>query len=279
MPSHSNLSAIETHYADKGFVNRVLSAIAAAGIDIDRLSSDDLSTFDEFHSRGRLATAEIASQLNLSDKMHVLDVGCGIGGPSRFLATNFKCRVTGIDLTAEYCELARILAEKLGLSKLLEYHHGSATELPFENGSFDVVWTQHVAMNIKDKTSLYSEIFRVLKPGGALAIHDILAGKNQPIHFPVPWADRQDISFLATSDELKSYLNKSGMEIVKWSDKFAITLDWIKATLEKIKKGELPKLSIEIFLGNSLLPMLDNVHRNLIENRITVFEIIATRKK
>ncbi len=177
MSSLTNLSAIETHYADKGFAARVLGAITAAGFDIDKLGPDDLSTLDEFHSRGRLATVEIAAQLGLSESTHVLDVGSGIGGPSRFLTTHYKCRVTGIDLTAEYCELAQILAEKFGLGDKLNYHHGSATAMPFENAAFDVVWTQHVAMNIKDKTSLYAEISRVLKPGGKLAIHDILAGK------------------------------------------------------------------------------------------------------
>lgn len=279
MSSPTISSAIETHYAENGFAARVLAAIAATGSDIDKLKPDDLSALDEFHSRGRLATVEIAEQLGLNENMHVLDVGSGIGGPSRFLAVNYGCRVTGIDLTREYCDLAQILAAKFALSDKLQYFHHSATDMPFPDAAFDVVWTQHVAMNINDKTSLYSEMSRVLKPGGQLAIYDILAGKNHPIHFPVPWADSQEISFLATPDELKSYLKQSGIEIAKWNDKTTIALEWFGKTLEKIKKGELPKLGFNILMGDDLLPMINNVHRNLSEERIVVIEIIASKNE
>jgi ubiquinone/menaquinone biosynthesis C-methylase UbiE len=186
--------------------------------------------------------------------------------------------VTGIDITAEYCELAHILANKFALSDKLQYIHCSATAIPFQTCTFDVVWTQHAAMNIYDKSLMYSEMSRVLKPGGRMAIYDILSENERPIHFPVPWADSQKISYLATSDELRSYLKQSGMEIEKWNDKSSIALEWFQTSVAKIKNGELPKLNLKILLGDDILPKISNVYRNLSEGRIAVIEIIAYKK-
>jgi ubiquinone/menaquinone biosynthesis C-methylase UbiE len=144
--------------------------------------------------------------------MRVLDVGSGLGGPARCIAGEFGCRVTGVDLTDEYVRAAAMLAERVGLSNLVTYHQGDALDLPFPEATFDVVWTQHTAMNIRDKAALYREMFRVLTPGGALAIYDILAGPVTPVHFPVPWARVPETSFLITPDELHRFLNlKTGV--------------------------------------------------------------------
>src|SRR5207253_92070 len=135
------------------------------------------------------ATVDLAAQLELGPQTHVLDVGCGIGGPSRYLASVHGCHVTGLDLTEEYCRVSTILAERTGLADRLSYIPGDARDLPFGDGAFDVVWTQHAAMNIPRKDRLYAEMARVLRPGGQLAVYDLLAGPAGPPHFPLPWAD------------------------------------------------------------------------------------------
>src|SRR5690606_5294275 len=140
----------------------------------------------------------------------VLDVGSGIGGTSRCLAREFGCRVTGIDLTEEYCRTAAMLSARIGLAHLVDYRQGDATNLPFADASFDVVWTEHAAMNIPDKLRLYREMHRVLEPGGTLAIHDILAGPSDEVLFPVPWARTPESSFLVTPDELRKLLDEAG---------------------------------------------------------------------
>ena len=99
-----------------------------------------------------------------------------------------------------------------GVDKV-EIQQGNALDLPFENGSFDVVWTQHVSMNIADKSKLYSEMRRVSKVGGGLAFFDILAGPSQPIHFPVRWAEDQSVSFLATAQETRDNVAGAGFVV------------------------------------------------------------------
>lgn len=187
-PSSLSPGRVAAHYGHPDLETAILETLIAAGKDIDRLRPEDLAPIDEFHIRGRKATQELARELRLEESMQVLDVGSGLGGASRYLALEFGCRVTGLDLTEEYCRVATMLARRLGLDSRVCYRHGNALAMPFEDASFDALWTQHAAMNIPDKTQLYREVWRVLKPGGALAIYDILAGAGGPLHFPVPWA-------------------------------------------------------------------------------------------
>ena len=146
---------IQEHYTRPDLGRLILAALEKAGKDINLLAPEDLAPVDEFHIRGRAATLELARSAGIDSKMHVLDVGSGIGGSSRCLAREFGCRVTGIDLTDEYCHVAAMLTERIGLAALVSYQQGDALHLPFPDSTFDVVWTEHVAMNISDKTRLY----------------------------------------------------------------------------------------------------------------------------
>jgi ubiquinone/menaquinone biosynthesis C-methylase UbiE len=273
----SNYSEISDHYGQSELTKNLLELISAAGKSIDNLQPDDLIALDEFHVRGRLATIELAQLAGLDNTKHVLDIGSGIGGPSRFLTLNYGCRVTGIDLTAEYCRLAEFLADKFGLGERLRYHHGSALEMPFADKSFDVIWTQHVAMNIREKEKFYMEAARCLKSNGLFAIYDILGTDNQPIHFPVPWAKRTEMSFLATSAEMKTYLENVGMKIQSWQDKTAAGIEWIRRMREESDKKAPPVLGIHLLLGEDFKLMMGNLFRNLIEKRVELVEITAIK--
>jgi SAM-dependent methyltransferase len=156
---------VTKHYTRGNLGSAILAALEAAGKDLDRLSVEDLAPVDEFHVRGRPATMELTKALAMAPGMRVLDIGCGIGGPSRYIAATYDCTVVGIDLTEEYCRTAAMLADRLGLGERVEYRPGNALAMPFVNAEFDVAYTQHVAMNIEDKTRLYAEVWRVLKPG------------------------------------------------------------------------------------------------------------------
>ena len=273
----SNFSEISDHYSKSDLVKTLTEAISAAGMSLDNLRPDDLQSLDEFHARGRDATMELARLAGLDKSKHVLDIGSGIGGPSRFLTLNYGCRVTGIDLTEEYCRLAEFLADKFKLTERLKYHHGSALDMPFVDESFDVIWTQHVAMNIKEKEKLYQESVRCLKPGGLFVIYDILAGSIQPILFPVPWAKNQSMSFLATSGEMKTYLEGTGMKILRFQDKTKEAIEWIRSMKEKTEMDGPPPLGPQLILGDDFAIKLGNVHKNLCEKRIEIFEIIAKK--
>jgi len=269
--------AVQTHYnrADLGEV--ILAALANAGKDVNRLTPEDLAPIDEFHIRGRAATLELARAAGLDATKHVLDVGSGVGGTSRCLAKEFACRVTGIDLTDEYCRAAAMLSAKIGLAHLVDFRQGDATELPFDDQTFDVVWTEHVAMNIPDKTRLYKEIHRVLKPGGTLAIYDVLAGPSGPVLFPVPWARTPDTSFLVQPDELRKLLKGAGFTVTDWSDTTEAARAWFVSLAEKIRKEGFPPLGFHVLLGADFQAMAQNQGRNLQEGRIVLGQVVARK--
>jgi ubiquinone/menaquinone biosynthesis C-methylase UbiE len=275
--SASEPGRVEAHYACQGLEQTILAALADSGIDCDRLKTADLAPIDEFHIGGRKATLELAKQLELDGSQQVLDVGSGLGGPSRFLAEEFGCQVTGLDLCAEYCRIATMLARRVGLGAHVSYRQGNVLNMPFADNSFDLLWTQHTAMNIADKTQLYAELWRVLKPGGKLAIYDILAGKGGAVHFPVPWARDPEISHLLTPQQLRDTLVSRGFEIQSWHDASEKGRAWFRRQREKLGRDGLPRLGIHLLLGEDFRQMVKNQVRNLEEDRIALIETIVQR--
>lgn len=268
---------VASHYAAQELETVILNALIKAGKDPERLKPEDLAPIDEFHIRGRKATLELAGELGLRSGMQVLDVGCGLGGASRQLALEFGCQVTGLDLSAEYCRVASRLAERLGLAHRVSYRQGNALALPFPDACFDLVWTQHAAMNIADKARLYGEMWRVLKPGGTLALYDILAGPGGPVHFPVPWARDPSISFLVSPEQLRQTLETAGFELVSWRDTTETGRSWFRHLGAKIAQNGPPPLGLQLLLGPEFRQMAQNQVRNLEEDRISLIEAIVRR--
>ena len=225
--------------------------------------------------RGRVATAELGQHLGLRASDKVLDVGSGLGGASRQLATAYNCDVTGIDLTAEYCAVAGELARRVGLADRVRYRQGSALAMPFADAAFDVAMTQHVAMNIADKAGLYREVRRVLKVGGRFGIYDLLQGEGGPVHFPVPWARDGSTSFLATPEDMRKHLRGAGFEITSWIDSSEIGREWFKAMSARIAEKGAPPLGFHLLMGEDFAEMARNQVRNLMEDRIRPTEIVC----
>jgi cyclopropane fatty-acyl-phospholipid synthase-like methyltransferase len=246
------------------------------GKDPQKLAPVDLAPVDEFHIRGREATIELANRAGLEAGQRVLDVGCGLGGSARYLAAEYGCRVVGIDLTREYIDVANDLAVRVGLGGKVGFRQASALELPFGDAEFDVVWTEHVQMNIADKHRFYGEIARVLAPGGRLMFHDIFRGHGE-LHYPVPWADMSSISFLATQDEVREILQGVGFRVLDWEDTSARSLAWFGAAVERIKASGPPPLGLHLLMGDTALAKLENMGRNLREGRIVVAQAVAEK--
>src|ERR1700757_1576455 len=215
---------IETHYTRDDLGEVILAALKAAGKDIDHLTPDDLAPVDEFHGGQRPATVRLAELVGFTGTERVLDVGSGLGGPARDLARHYGCHISGVDLTPEFVRVADLLTEKTGLVGRVDYQQGSALDLPFEDTSFDVVWSQNVAMNIADRERLYGEMRRVLKPGGKLALQEVAAGPGGPPHYPVQWARTPSISFLYSQEATRTKLDAAGFRVLDWQDTTAAAL-------------------------------------------------------
>jgi ubiquinone/menaquinone biosynthesis C-methylase UbiE len=257
--------SVNRYYSRSDLADKILAALQDVGKDIDRLTQDDLSSFDEFHSGQLEATWRLAQMAELHEAMQVLDVGCGIGGPARTLAAEYGCRVTGIDLTEEFCHAAQVLTARLGMSDRVTFRHGNALDLPFDDESFDLVWTQSVLMNIEDKRRAFGEMRRVLRPSGRLAFSALMAGPVPNPHYPVIWASGPDLAFLTPPDELRQLVIESGFKEITWLERTGA------ASRSKASSGEenRPAVDFDILVDSDYQLKRANGKRNMVEKRTT----------
>jgi ubiquinone/menaquinone biosynthesis C-methylase UbiE len=265
--------SVNKHYGVSGILDSIQDALTAMGKDMDRLIPSDLALVDAFHLRGRESTLELADRAGIQPGLRVMDVGCGLGGSVRYLATDRECHATGIDLTEEYVLVATALSKLVGLGNKVQFHHASALELPFENETFDLAWTEHVQMNIENKQKFYEEIFRVLKPGGRLLFHDIFLGEIGEPYYPTPWAGESSISFLWPSNTIRTTLEGIGFSIDDWADKTRHSEEFLK----KMKAAGPQPLGIHLLMGDTAPTKIQNVLRNLQENRICVIQAVVEK--
>jgi ubiquinone/menaquinone biosynthesis C-methylase UbiE len=269
--------AVAEHYKQRALGDAILAALKAAGKDVDHLTPDDLAPVDEFHSGGRNATVRLAQLAHINGSDRVLDVGCGIGGPSRYLASTFGCQVTGLDFTAEFIALAAMLAQRTRLAGKVTYRQGDALDLPFADAGFDVVWSQNAAMNIADRDRFYGEMRRVLAPAGRLALQEIAAGPGGEPYYSAPWANDKSISFLSTPQATRAALERIGFRVVAWQDTTAEALEQQMARTKALESGSLPPLGLHILIGEAFPTVTKNMLRNLQEERLTLFNAVLQR--
>ncbi len=271
-------SQVERHYGVGGILDSILAALTTSGKDVGALAPGDLAPVDEFHIRGREATVELAGRAAIRPGIRILDIGSGIGGSARYLASERDCEVTGIDLSEEYVAVATELARRVGLDDKVTFKRAGALDLPMGDASFDLVWTEHVQMNIEDKDTFYSEIHRVLRPGGPLAFHDIFLGDAGDPHYPLPWASDPSISHLWPLDRLRAALERAGFEIRDWEDKSAPSLEWFEQVVEKLKQSGPQPLGLHLLMGKTSAEKMKNQIQNFKENRLTVIQAVALSK-
>jgi SAM-dependent methyltransferase len=215
----SFMAGLEAHYSARDIEARILAAIRAAGLNPEhRLSPEDLGALDHFHTGGLRASRELLELARIRTEDRVLDIGAGLAGPARLMASTLGCRVACLDLSPDFCAGAALLNRLTGLDDRVEVHRGSALDLPFPDDSFDVVWMQNVGMNIADKQKLYGEIYRVLKPGGRYAFQELAAGDAATSHFPLPWATDPADSFLVSAEATRSILGETGFVVELFED-------------------------------------------------------------
>ncbi len=255
------LSTIEEHYHRDGIFEKLMKLLGEQGK--EKITREDIAAVDEFHVRGSEVSMELAAEAGFDNKAKVLDVGSGIGGPARMIASTYGCEVTGIDLTEEFTRTANLLSKETGLQNLTNFVQGDALNMPFENEHFDVVWTQHVQMNIQNKDGFYSEIERVLKKGGRFIYYDIFSKDQTDIHFPVPWASNASLSFLMTISEFDSILKSEGLRRVQIKDQTIQAIEFFTKLMEKKPSESTPDIGIFLLMGNDTKEKLSQLLRNI----------------
>jgi SAM-dependent methyltransferase len=264
---------VREHYSGTGVTDRIRSALATIASDDQTLNVIQLAPLDQFHIRGVHATAELAGAARIESCSRVLDLGCGIGGPARYLAANFGCKLDGVDLSPGFIDAAIYLTARCGLSDRVTFRVGDALHLPFEGAAFDTVFLQHVVMNIEDRSALYAEVRRVLTQGGRFATYDLVCGKGD-VAYPVPWARDASTSFLLSKRDTRRALEQAGFTHILWRDDTDIALDWLKTTMAA---SPLNGLSLGVVMGPDFREMTGNLARNLHEDRLGLLSAVLVR--
>lgn len=270
--------AVADHYQHGSLIESIEAALPALGKTPDSVTTEDLAPVDEFHIGGRLATDNLLQPLNFSAQDHILDIGCGLGGASRYVSSQYKSTVSGIDLTREYIETGNILCKWLNLDSRVSLLQGSALSLPFEDNTFDGAYMLHVGMNIEDKSALFAEIYRTLKPAAHFAVYDVMRQQQGELIYPVPWAANRHTSMLATADEYKQALTDAGFSILRENNRRDFSLAFFQQIHEKNTAGSgPPPLGLHTLMQDTTASKIKNMIENISNNFIAPVEIITQK--
>jgi SAM-dependent methyltransferase len=264
---------VQDHWTRRGVLAWIDAVLTELGHDPENLTPEILATVEHLHTGGLATTRDQAERVTLTQDSRVLDIGCGLGGPARYLANRYGCRVDGIDLTPELIETGQVLTERCGLSGRVVLQIGDALDLPYPNKAFDVVWCQNVTMNISDKAGFLAEVCRVLRPGGLFTSTEFSVGPGGDILYPVLWAYDASISFLVSEDVMRAQFEAAGLRIRDWTNYSDVVIE-----RNKLTAGAPPnKLVNQLVFGEDVPERQRNGQRNLIERRVIYWMITAER--
>jgi len=269
-------SLVASHYTHGSLLEAIQRGVQALGKTTANVGVEDLGPIDEFHIGGRAATADFLDQLDITADHHVLDVGCGLGGASRFAAQRYGCRMSGVDLTPEYVDTGAVLCDWVGLGERISLAAGDATALSYADDTFDRAYLMHVGMNIADKQGLVRELLRVLRPGAKLGIYDVMRVGAGELAFPVPWATAAEGSTLASPDEYKAALQSAGFRVIAERNRCDFALEFFKQLQAKAASaGGPPPLGLHILMGEAAAVKVKNMVENITRGLIAPVELIA----
>jgi SAM-dependent methyltransferase len=269
--------AVRQHYAMSGILDRVNTFLLERGIDPERPTYQDFFPFDQLHGGGAQATREHIERAGIKSSMHVMDLGCGVGGCARVIAATCGCRVTGIDLTPQFIEVARELTRRCGMADRIEFRQADALDLPFAEGTFDHVWCHNVTMNIQDKRKLASEVARVLKRGGRFSCSEVGQGPGGALIFPLPWASDASVSFLVTPAKMRQALEEGGLRISEEIDLSAAGIAFIREMRARAERGDPPLNANHVIMGDDFGERVRNFGRCAMEKRVVEHFILAEK--
>lgn len=271
---------ISTHYSRGDLLSRLNAALIEDGVDPEYPSMEALAPYDQFHGRGQEATLEIAGLMQAGPADHILDIGSGIGGPARYFANRFSCKVTGIDLTPEFCDVARHLTRLLDLEDRVTFEVGDALAMPFAASSFDGAYSMNVSMNIADKGAFYREIYRVLKPGAWLVLSEVAKGEGGDLDYPTPWASSSRTSFLSTPEETRRGLQDAGFDVTRLKSTLEEARAYGARSRAMVERGEKPPHRAVMLIHGEIAPQaMANTSCGLQEGLIVPIEVLGRKRQ
>jgi len=274
----TNEKGISDHWAKGDVYALIVSALGKMSKSLDDVTLEDLAPVDHFHARGFPATVELADRLSIKPGQHIVDIGCGLGGPARYIAKRFQCQVSGLDITRPFVEAGNRLTALLRMEDQVTIQQGDGQRLPYGDAAFDGAYTQHVTMNVPDRPRFFSEAHRVLKSGAFFALTEHGLGPNGDPHYPLPWSEDGGGSYLVPPLETRALLESAGFEVIVLEDTGAKYLAGYKAGIEKAEKGMLPPLGIQILLGLTASQKTRNAARNIEECRTHPIQVICRKR-
>lgn len=271
-------SRVAGHYSEGGLLAAIEAGLRVLGKDPDTVDMEDLAPVDEFHIGGREATMELERPLELARDATLLDIGCGIGGPARFFASTFGCRVTGLDLTPEFIDVARTLTGRMGLGERARFEVGSALDMPFEDASFDRATLLHVGMNIRDKRTLFAEVFRVLRPGARFGVYDIMRIGENDHGFPVPWASTPEESFVEPLAVYREGLEAAGFQVTHERERHAFAAAFFEGLQARLQDaGGPPPVGLHLHMGAEAARKIANMAGAVDAKVLAPVELVAEK--
>lgn len=271
----ANPSTIADYWARGDVYALIVSALQRMSKPLDRLTLEDLAPVDHFHARGLPATIELADRMPVRAGQRILDIGCGLGGPARYIANRFRCTVHGVDITPPFVEAATRLSALVGMQAQVHFAHADAVDLPYPDRDFDGAYTQHVTMNIADRARFFREARRVLKPGAFFALTEHGLGPNGDPHYPVPWSADGSDSYLVSPAETRALLERAGFEDISIDDTGPKYVAAYRIAIEKTERGEVSPLGIHILMGETALEKTRNAARNIEEGRTHPIQVLC----
>ena len=269
--------AIADHWGKGDVYGRILSALREMKKPLDALTLEDLAPVDHFHARGFPATVELADRLPAKPEHHLVDIGCGLGGPARYMARRFGCRVSGVDITPPFVEAANRLTALLGMQSQVEIALGDGQRLPYPDEAFDGAYSQHVTMNVADRSAFFAEAYRVLKPGAFFALTEHGLGPVGAPHYPVPWSADGSGAYLVTPAETSALLENAGFEAIAIDHTGAQYAAAYRTAIDRAQKAPLPPLGLHLLMGETSLQKMRNAARNIDEGRTHPIQVACRR--
>jgi SAM-dependent methyltransferase len=270
-------TSIADHWGRPDLYDTITTVLQGAGTDLNSVTIGHLAPVDHFHARGLQATAELADAIPVSPRSPLLDIGCGLGGPARFMAERFGVRVTGIDITPSFIETGNRLTELVGMTDQVSLQYGDGCDLPFNDASFGGVYSQHVTMNIRERRRFFGGAFRVIAPGGFFALTEHARGEHGELLHPVPWSEDGTGEFLVPPHETCSLLGEVGFVGICLTHTGDQYLEAYQRVIALSEAGETPALGIHLVMGSQAVKKTCNSASSIAEHRTYPIRLICVK--